>query len=362
MSGLKRRIAAQIAVAGPISVADYFAMCLFDPQDGYYVTREPFGAGGDFVTAPEVSQMFGELVAVWLVSAWRAAGEPDDAVLIEIGPGRGTLMADLLRAAARLAPRFVERARIAMVEASPRLTAMQKETLRASPARPSWHARLEEVEAGFQLLVANELFDALPCRQFVRTPAGWRERMVTLAEDGELAFAVGASGLDPALLPPGADDQPEGAVFEPAPARTALMEEIAARIARDGGAALFFDYGHLEAGFADTLQAVRAHRFDGVLENPGEADLTSHVDFAALARVATQAGLNVAVAEQGDFLLAMGLAERAGSLGAAGDEALRRKLSGEVERLAAPDRMGSLFKVMAASSLALPLPPFTQAD
>lgn len=358
MTALKERLKRLIAAAGPISVADYMAACLFDPEAGYYTTREPFGAAGDFTTAPEISQMFGELVAIWAYSAWDEAGRPMPMTLAEIGPGRGTLMADMLRTLDRLDTGFITRARIAMIEASPRLAEIQSARLAGGRCRPTWVAQVSELPALPLVLVGNELFDALPVRQFVRTAEGWRERMVGLAEDGELAFVVGVAGIDPAALPDGADAAAEGAVFEIAPAREALMDEIAARIARDGGAALFVDYGHLRPGFGDTLQAVRRHAYDDVFAHPGEADLTSHVDFAALARVAERHGLEARLATQGEFLLGLGLVERAGALGAQADEETRERLSSEAERLAGPQAMGTLFKVLSVAPKGMRLPPF----
>ncbi|HMM63461.1 MAG TPA: class I SAM-dependent methyltransferase [Mesorhizobium sp.] len=358
MTRLKARIAELIAAAGPVPVSDYMATCLFDPEAGYYTTREPFGAEGDFVTAPEISQMFGELVAVWLYQAWQALGCPLPVTLAEIGPGRGTLMKDMLRTLARLDPGFVAGAAFAMIEASPRLTEFQKATLAGAPAALSWHETIETLPAAPLLIVGNELFDAVPLRQFVRAQGGWRERMVGLDEQGALRFFAGAASLDPALLPPGADTAAQGAVVEMAPARSALMERIAGRIARQGGAGLFIDYGYLRPGVGDTLQAVRRHEYEDVLASPGEADLTAHVDFPALAAAAHAQGLETRFMTQGAFLLAMGLLERAGRLGAAAGEAEREKLSAAVERLAGPQAMGDLFKVMAVLPKGMAIAPF----
>lgn len=360
MTALKERLKRLIAATGPITVADYMAACLFDPDAGYYTTREPFGVEGDFVTAPEVSQMFGELVAVWVYAAWQALGRPMPVTLAEIGPGRGTLMADMLRTLDRLDPGFVSRAGIAMVETSPRLGDIQRKKLAGGRAKPRWVSDIGDLPRGPLIVIGNELFDALPVRQFVRMQQGWRERVVALDAGGELAFSAGASGLDPALLPPGPAE--EGAISEAAPARTALMQIIAARIASDGGAGLFIDYGHTEPGFGDTLQAVRAHAFDDPLAHPGEADLTSHVDFAALVETARACGLATGLATQGDFLLGLGLLERAGALGAQAGEAARERLRGEVERLAGPEAMGTLFKVLAVAPRGIGLPPLEGAD
>ena len=358
MTALKERLARLIATAGPIPVCDYMAACLFDPEAGYYTTREPFGVAGDFTTAPEISQMFGELVAVWAYSAWAAMGRPMPMALAEIGPGRGTLMADMLRTLDRLDTGFVTRARVALIEASPRLAALQKERLSSGRGRPTWFAGIGALPAVPLVLVGNELFDALPVRQFVRTAQGWRERMIALDDNDELVFVAGSAGIDAALLPPEASHAAEGALFEIAPAREALMDTIAERIAEDGGAALFIDYGHLRPGLGDTLQAMRKHAYDDVFAHPGEADLTSHVDFSALATVAATHGLKTHMTTQGEFLLGLGLMERAGSLGANAGDDVRERLQGEVERLAGPEAMGNLFKVICITRKDMLLPPF----
>ena len=362
MTALKERLKQLIATTGPISVSEYMAMCLFDPTDGYYTTREPFGVSGDFITSPEISQMFGELLGVWTYSAWIAAGKPVPFTFAEIGPGRGTLMIDMLRTIDRLHPGFIATARIALVEASPRLTEIQRERFAtAGRAKPSWYTQVSDLPDGPLFVIANELFDAIPVRQFVNTKQGWRERMVALDEAGEFCFSAGLASIDPALLPTGKEAE-IGAIFEAAPARSALMAELSARISKHGGAGLFIDYGHLEPGFADTLQAMKAHAYDDVFANPGEADLTTHVDFAALAAVARANGLRPRLCTQGDFLLRMGLLERAGALGSTAGEDVRERLRSEVERLAGPDQMGSLFKVLAVSPENVALPGFDPAD
>ena len=363
MTRLKRRIVELIGTVGPIPVSEYMALCLFDPEAGYYTTREPFGAGGDFITAPEVSQMFGELVAVWLYQTWQAAGAPMPVTLAEIGPGRGTLMKDMLRTLTRLDADFARSASVALIETSPRLRDVQKATLAGVSDAVEWHETVASLPETPLLIVGNELFDAIPIWQFVRTADGWRERMVGLDANGELGFYAGAASLDPSLLPPDADTAPAGAIVEIAPARSPLMQTIADRIAEHGGAGLFFDYGHLQPGVGDTLQALRRHDHEDVLESPGEADLTSHVDFAALAVSTRAAGLHSDFTTQGAFLLSMGLLERAGSLGANADNTTRERLSGEVERLAGPQAMGELFKVLAIAHEDIVLPVFhSQVD
>lgn len=346
MNALKRRIMGLIETTGPMSVADYMALCLFDPEHGYYTTREPFGAAGDFTTAPEISQMFGEILAIWLYSAWGALGCPKPATLAEIGPGRGTLMKDMLRTLGRLDADFLRHMRVVMLETSPRLVKTQQHALAGAGVEIRWAGRVAELTGEPLFIVGNELFDAVPVRQYVKTGHGWRERVVAVDGDG-LALRAGPGGIDPALLPPGAASAPTDSLAEFAPARTAMMEEIAGHVASHGGAGLFIDYGYAEPSLGDTLQAVRRHEYDDMLAHPGEADVTAHVDFSALSTVARSHGLTPGLMEQGEFLLAMGLLERAGRLGAGRGEAEQERIRSEVERLAGPDAMGRLFKVLA---------------
>jgi len=361
-TALADKIRAIIRQNGPISVTDYFALCLADPEHGYYQTREPFGTGGDFVTAPEISQLFGEMIGIFVVQAWQAHLQPKAPVrIVEIGPGRGTMMRDILRVVRRLAPALYDSATVHLVETSDRLAGVQAATLTEHTGKVTWHKSFDDVPAGFMLLAANEFFDAVPIRQFIKTASGFRERMVGLDEDGALTFAAGFGGIDPALLPQGHGDQPTGAIAEVAPARSAIMQAIADRLFAGGGTALFIDYGHLQSGFGDTLQAVLDHRFDPPLAHPGRADLTSHVDFAVLAEVARARALYVnGMMDQGSFLLQLGVAERAGALGHGKDAAMQAVISGAVARLVG-DRdgeMGSLFKVLAVSSPRVALMPF----
>lgn len=357
MTALKQRIVRLIEALGPISVAEYMALYLSDPDYGYYTTRDPFGAAGDFITAPEVSQMFGELIGVWLASAWQTIGSPSDALVVEIGPGRGTLMKDMMRTITRVAPPLRNQASFHLVETSPRLIEVQASTL-AGCGEFTWHEDIGELPDRPLLVVGNELFDALPTRQYVRAGAGWRERVVGLDDRDELQFYAGAGSIDAVLLPPDADAAPPGAIVEVSPARSALMTKIAERIATRSGAGLFIDYGYVTPGVGDTLQAVVKHAYDDPLAHPGEADLTAHVDFAALASAARQAGLQPHLLTQGEFLLRMGLLERAGQLGAKADEGTRERIRGEVERLAGPQEMGDLFKVMAVLPAGMRVEPF----
>lgn len=355
-------LAARIAAAGPMTIADYMAECLLHPEHGYYASREPFGAAGDFITAPEISQLFGEIVGAVLVNAWRLAGRPAPFVLAEAGPGRGTLMTDVVRTA-RIDPAFSDAAQIVLVEASARLRAIQRETLGADAHRVTWADHLGDLPDLPVFLVANEFFDALPFRQFVKTAQGWRERMVGFGDNGALTFMAGASALPNRDLPPDHAKAPDGAVFEIAPAREAAATTIGARLAAHGGLALLVDYGHLQTGIGDTFQAMRGHAHVDPLAEPGLADLTSHVDFEALARAAASGGARPLPAmTQGTFLLGGGMVERAGALGAGKDAAAHEALRAAVARLCGEEdgQMGALFKVLALTGKDLdgPVPPF----
>ncbi len=344
-----------IEANGPMNVGQYMAHCLGDPEYGYYVVHDPIGAAGDFVTAPEVSQMFGEIVGAWLIEAWRLAENPSPVRLVELGPGRGTLMADILRVTAKVSG-FCHTASIHLVETSPKLRGRQAETLGRSGVEIDWHAAFSDVPVGPLLLVANEFFDALPIRQFARTDGQWRERVVGLDADGRLAFGIGPGRLEQG------PDAVDGSIIEIRPAADALIAEIAGRIIAHGGAALVIDYGHEKTAPGDTLQAVRGHAFHDPLATPGDADLTALVDFAALARSARAAGAAVhGPIEQRDFLLPLGLLERASRLGANADDATREALRAAVERLAGADQMGTLFKVLALTRPGVQPPPFASA-
>ncbi|WP_395515901.1 class I SAM-dependent methyltransferase [Pseudorhizobium flavum] len=358
---LAAKIKRLIRATGPMSVSDYFAMCLADPEHGYYRTREPFGTAGDFITAPEISQLFGEILGIFMVHAWQQHGSPNDVRLVEIGPGRGTMMADMLRVISRLAPRLSDGMSIHLVETSERLRGLQRITLESHSRRITWHAGLEEVPPGPALIVANELFDAIPIRQFVKTPQGFRERVVTLEDDDRLSFSLGVAGLDPALLPSPAESVPDGTIFEVAPARQSVMSTLCDRLKAMGGTALIIDYGHMVTGFGDTLQALRGHAYDPPLAHPGEADLTSHVDFEDLARIALGCGVHLnGGMRQGDFLRGLGLSERAAALAGGKSAADQKLIAAAVDRLAGEGagKMGELFKVIAVSSPALDLAPF----
>ncbi len=358
-SPLAEKIKRTIAATGPIGLGEFMQICHFDPDHGVYAARDPIGRTGHFITAPEVSQMFGELIGIWCVAAWQALGEPSPCQLCELGPGRGTLMKDALRAASNF-PRLGDAVTVHLVEASATLQARQKVVLTGAAAEPVWHVDIGTLPARPTLFIANEFLDVLPLRQYAKAGGRWRERAVGLDEAGDLAFTLTAGGLDEALLPAGHKEAPDGTIFEIAPAREAIVEQIAAHLAAHGGAALLIDYGHLEPDFGDTFQAVAEHQTCDPLASPGEADLTSHVDFAALAEAARRAGAHVYMPmTQGAFLSGIGLAQRAATLSAGKDAAMQTAIAGQAERLAGPEAMGELFKVLAIAGRAdLALPPF----
>jgi len=350
-----------IEVNGPMSVADYMAHCLGDPEHGYYTTRDPIGARGDFITAPEVSQMFGEIIGAWLIEAWRLTGSPSPFRLVELGPGRGTLMADILRVAEK-SQDFLKAASVNLVEMSEVLKTQQAKTLASIECEIQWRSSFSEVPGGPLLLVANEFFDALPVRQLKWWDAAWCERVVGLDSDGKLAFGIGAGRLNLQNPERARGSASDGDYLELRPGADALIAQIARRIIDEGGAALIIDYGYEGPAYSDTLQAVRAHEYKHPLAAPGEADLTAHVDFSALAESARAQGAAVSgPVQQGKFLVDLGLLERAGRLGANADQATREQLRLAVERLAGPDQMGALFKAMAVTRPGIDLPSFRPA-
>jgi NADH dehydrogenase [ubiquinone] 1 alpha subcomplex assembly factor 7 len=346
---LRRRIAAE----GPITIADFMTAALLHPEHGYYTGKDPFGADGDFITAPEISQMFGELIGLWCAATWQQMGMPRGITLIELGPGRGTLMADALRAL-RMAPEFLEHATIHLVEASPALRAVQKSTLSAYDV--TWHDGLESLPEGPCLLIANEFLDALPIRQIVRQDDIWHERLVGHDGDGFVFILDKApSPLATLLPPPIAENTAPRSLIEMAPAVLGVAKTVSDRIARDGGAALFVDYGHGETSPGETLQAVRAHQPVDVLDAPGTADVTAHIDFAAFARAASNASVHGPI-EQGDFLMRLGIEARRATLSQGATQQTKTEIDQAFRRLTAPEEMGRLFKVMALVPKDAPVP------
>jgi NADH dehydrogenase [ubiquinone] 1 alpha subcomplex assembly factor 7 len=351
---LARLLAQRIRASGPLTVADYMEAALGDSEHGYYRTRDPLGTRGDFITGPEISQMFGELIGLWCVEIWRWMGEPASFVLAELGPGRGTLMSDALRAA-KLAPGFAAGARLHLIETSAVFRAAQDRAL--GSFRPQWHDRVEDLPDGPLLLIANEFLDALPVRQLVRGEAGWHERRIGLSDDGQtFAFTVDPTPTTSEISAIAGAPR-VGAIREVAPAALALAGWLGARIARDGGAALIVDYGYYPSVCGDTLQALRDHRRHKILEDPGEADLTAHVDFGAVANAARAAGATVwGPVPQRDFLHALGIAERAQRLLAVANAGQAADIASAYRRLVGIAEMGQLFKVLAIAHPALAAP------
>ena len=347
MTPLAALLIRRIQHGGPITLADYMADCLMHPAHGYYATRDPFGQGGDFTTAPEISQVFGELLGLCLAQSWLDQGAPSAFTLAELGPGRGTLMADVLRATARV-PGFHAAARVHLVETSPTLRARQRSTLGAHPV--VWLDSAHDLPEAPLYLLANEFFDALPIRQFTRTPEGWSETMVGVS-NGALSLGRAAPASIAALSHRLTDTAP-GDIVELCPAAPAILQTLSDRITRHGGAALILDYGDWGSK-GDTFQALKSHRFTDPLAEPGEADLTAHVDFAALAAHSAAH----AYTTQGALLTALGIHTRAAQLAQrlTGDP-LTQHLAA-TRRLTAPEEMGQLFKALAVYPPSAPTPP-----
>lgn len=354
MTPLEQSLIRRIETSGPLSVAEYMNECLLHPEHGYYTTRTPFGAQGDFVTAPEISQMFGELIGLSMAQAWMDQGAPQGAMLVELGPGRGTLMHDALRAIAR-APGVALPPWL--IEASPKLRAVQRNTLAGHD--PHWADTLADLPDGPIFVIANEFFDALPVRQFLRDGTGWRERLVGV-QDGKLAFGLGTA-TEFALLEPYLSSTKDGDLVQSCAPANGFMTQLAERIATQGGAALVIDYGS-ESALGDTLQALRAHKKCDPLDSPGMADLTAHVDFASLARAAESAGAKTSkTIPQGAFLDSLGISVRAAQLAERMDAPQQQALASAYHRLTHPSEMGNLFKVIGVTAPDAPLIPGTQA-
>jgi NADH dehydrogenase [ubiquinone] 1 alpha subcomplex assembly factor 7 len=343
---LKTKLIDHIRETGPMTVADYMGAALYDPKDGYYATRPAIGGeSADFLTAPEASQMFGELIGLWCAHEWDVLGKPAFN-LIELGPGRGVLMQDMLRATQRIEG-FHDAANVVFVEMSGPLRDEQASRVENA----DWTVRLEDAPPGPSLIIANEFLDCFPIRQFVRDEDGWREKLIGLDEGDALTF-----GLSNALPAPDEDESAPGTVREIAPALEAFMYEIESRLHAAPSRALFIDYGYVKPEGADTLQALKSHKKGDPLEAPGEADLTAHVDFARLSRLAQDANLSVGgPVSQSAFLRALGIEYRADTLAQANPTHAQR-LGRELRRLTHADEMGALFKAICLSSPNLPPP------
>lgn len=357
MNALERDIRALIEAEGPIAVSRYMTLCLAHPEYGYYTTRDPLGTGGDFTTAPEISQMFGELIWVWCAEVWRLMSEPPRLVLAELGPGRGTLMKDALRAAKAL-PRFLNAIELHLVETSPVLQERQRETLHGLTSLLAWHGSVTTLPDAPLIVIANEFVDTLPIDQFEKKNGRWHQRRIGFDAGGNLSFGLQPVALPefetalPAKLAPA----PEGAILERRDLSS--VTEIVRRIGAFGGAALMIDYGHAETGFGDTLQAVAGHDYAEPLQNPGECDLTAQVDFEALWALANDQAGALGPVSQRAFLTALGIEMRAETLRQNATPEMRAEIAMALSRLVGPaPGMGDLFKAFAFAHRALPALP-----
>jgi len=358
MSPLETEIRKRIKLAGPMPVRQFMTLCLTHPEHGYYMTRDPLGRSGDFVTSPEISQVFGELIGLWAVSAWHMMGQPENVRLVELGPGRGTMMLDALRAV-QVVPAFRSAIVVHMVEVSPSLRDRQQQALSTVDVPAMWHETFEEVPEGPAIIVANEFFDALPINQAIKQFNGWYERVIEIDADDNLKFGI-ANDVIPLfdqLVPAAVRDAPIGAIYEWRTDNLALG--IGQRVVKQGGAALIVDYGHVESSAGETLQAVGAHAFANPLLTPGEVDLTAHVDFQAIAAAAESMGAKVyGPRDQAPFLRSLGIEKRAEALKAYASPDKAAEIDAAVNRLLGEGRtgMGQLFKALAITGPQLGTP------
>lgn len=349
LSPFARQLAARIGRDGPLTVADFMAAAAGE----YYATQKVFGRQGDFTTAPEISQLFGEMIAAWLTDLWLQMGRPDHLQLVELGPGRGTLSADIMRTLQNW-PDFKTAISLHLVENSPALREQQARALAAY--KPAWYDRIEDVPQGLCVFIANEFLDALPVHQFEKAGGVWRERRVGF--DKRFFFTLADAELPlETVMPASFLDAPDGSVFEISPASLTVVGHIAARLQRCGGAALIVDYGHMRAGLGDTLQALENHAYASVLENVGGRDITAHVDFATCAEAAAGCAAVHGPVTQAEFLLRLGILQRAQSLYSKASPEDAKEVQAGLARLIGGAEMGSLFKVMALTPQASAVTP-----
>ncbi len=362
-SPLEERIKLLIRRNGPISIEDYMTDALSHPHEGYYMTRHAIGKDGDFTTAPEISQVFGELIGLWLVQSWHDLGSPNRFNLVELGPGRGVLMDDILRAA-RLRPEFIKACSIYLVETSGRLRHEQKKRLTLhKEAHIHWADKFEDIPDAPTLVIANEFFDCLPIQQYQKTKTGWHERMIGLDHNNNLTFELAPAPSKPAH--PLGYDQPvstcntpndpqpakDDDILEISPSAKKITKVIAQFLSKNNGRALFIDYGHYSSAYGDTFQSIRDHQFWPPLQSPGKADLTAHVDFQQIAETSLHEGIGVyGPLAQGPFLDRLGISYRVETLSRGKTEEEIITLRDGVSRLISPNQMGELFKVMVLSS------------
>jgi NADH dehydrogenase [ubiquinone] 1 alpha subcomplex assembly factor 7 len=359
VASLESEIRRRIEAGGPMAVAQYMGLCLTHPRHGYYTTRDPLGAAGDFTTSPEISQMFGELIGLWAAAAWRAMDSPKKVNLVELGPGRGTMATDMLRAA-KVMPDFRSALALHMVEISPALERMQRLALASADVPVSWHRTTEDIPDGPLIVVANEFFDSLPLHQAVMCADGWHERVVKIDEDDKFRFSIARDPIPlfDDFLPAGINNAKIGEIFEWREDKVA--RDLGRRVARSDGVALIIDYGHLKSAIGDTLQAVSGHGFADPLIGPGHVDLTGHVDFQALGEAAESSGARVhGPIPQAEFLRRLGIEERATALKAGAPVEYATKIQAALDRLTSEERtgMGRLIKAIALSSPKLAMLP-----
>ena len=358
---ISERLRERIRTEGSLSVAAFMTVALFHPMAGFYATKDPLGAANDFITAPEISQMFGELLGLWAAECWMQMGAPSRFELIELGPGTGRMMSDMLRAG-RAAPGFLDAVHVTLIEASPALKMVQGQTLANAPVPIGWAKGFDKAPSGPAVIIGNEFLDCLPLRQAIRHQGQWRERVVTLHPEDETRFAFALGPVlgegDVAFIAPDLRESAEGTLVELRPGDQQQVDQLAKRFARDPGYALFIDYGSDQPETGDTLQAIRAHQKVDPLEAPGTADLTAWVDFDRLLRLGEDAGLAAfGPMTQGDFLAELGIEQRAAVLSRSVDEAGQAKLQRQMHRLVSPEDMGVLFKLAAFSARGLPPAP-----
>ena len=348
MCDVLKHIKNRIDVEGPLSVSNYMAEALFNPKYGYYMTGDPLGKEGDFVTAPEISQMFGELIGLWSATVWEAIGSPKRINFIEMGPGRGTLMADAVRSISSIAD-FAKAVDIHLIETSPSLQRRQKRNLKALGYNIKWHKNFLDIPEGPLIFIANELFDVLPIDQFQKSKNGWKERKIGYNLTGELTWILDQNRLiSEELIPQQLLHSEVGSVFERSQIGIELISNITKSVVKHGGAALIVDYGHIKSGIGDTLQAVKNHSYFDVLSEPGTADLTAHVDFECLVdNVIINGGLNLGPVTQRDFLRRLGIETRAGQLKNVASTRMKSEVLAGLNRLIGINEMGNLFKVLA---------------
>ncbi len=354
---LEEQLKSYIQTKGPVSTRAFMEACLYDPQHGYYRVGSPIGSEGDFITAPEISQMFGEMISIWTVLTWQMMGQPFPLQIVELGPGRGTLMSDLLRSLSRIHPQS-ETISVHLVERSDSLKTVQTQILEGFECPISWHRSLADVPSAPTILIANEFLDCLPIRQFIKTGSGWHERVVGLDDNGDFCFRVGSEVPKGMIIPTRLLQAEVGSIFEFCPDFELVMKDIHRLASQHPFAGLFVDYGFEGPNIGETLQAVKLHKKVSPFMTPGEVDLTAHVDFTAFGALAVANGLKAfGPRDQGAFLSQLGIGARAEILVQSASEEQAEKLASDVVRLVAPEHMGSLFKALCITSATLDAPP-----